>query len=180
MKSIAGVLVCIAALLLARCARPAAAPAPTPTSRAQVTAAPTETPEPTATARPTETPGPAVVGIIGSAEDLAGVWQKTTPGAFGMDVYRAFTEDGIYHMGTSVRELDERPRVEGEFQFKGNHFVMQEFAAIPGLDVCTKAAQVGTYTVELLENGHIRFVVVEDECSDRVMMLDSNEMEPVH
>jgi hypothetical protein len=119
------------------------------------------------------------VGTISSAKDLTGVWHKTTHGAFGMDVYRAFTEEGIYRMGTSVRELDERPRVEGESQFEGNHFVMQEFAAIPGFDVCIEAGQVGTYTVELLENGHIRFVVVEDECSDRVLMLGSGEMEPV-
>ena len=180
MKNTVGVLVCIAALLLAGCAQPAAMPAPTETPRPTATAAPTAAPEPTAAARPTATPGPVVVGTVTSAEELAGVWHRTTRTGMGMDVYRQYTEDGIYRMGTSPEELEAQPRVEGKFWFEGVKIVVQDTSGIPGFDICVEGEKTGKYEVELLENGHIRFVAIEDECRDRIRMLGSGEMETVH
>jgi hypothetical protein len=97
----------------------------------------------------------------------------------GMDVYRQYTEDGIYRMGTSPEELETRPRVEGRFWFEDDKIVVQDTSGIPGFDICVEGDKTGKYEVELLENGHIRFVAVEDECRDRVQMLGSGEMEPV-
>jgi hypothetical protein len=167
MKNTVGVLVCIAVLMLSSCSEPAA------------TALPSATPKPAATTAADTTPQPAVVGAITNAEELAGVWHKTTSSFMGGEVYRQFTEDGIYRMGNSPEEIEEGPRVEGAFRFEGDRYVMQDMTALPGYDMCIQAGQVGTYTVELLDNGHIRFVAVEDECSERARMLGAGEMEPV-
>jgi hypothetical protein len=173
MKNIVGVLVCITVVLLASCVQSTATPAPTATPGPTATAVPSATPEPTAT------PGPVVVGTVTSAEELAGVWHRTTRTGMGMDCYRQYTEDGIYRMGTSPEELEARPRVEGKFWFEGVRIVVQDTSGIPGFDVCVEGEKTGKYEVELLENGHIRFVAVEDECRDRMRMLGSGEMEPI-
>ena len=123
-----------------------------------------------------EPEGPAA---ITSAEELAGVWYRTTRSEFGGEMYRRYTADGTYRMGSSLEELEAQPRVEGEFWFEGEQFVMREVAALPGYDACLQAGQVGRYTVERLANGHIRFVVVEDDCSDRAGWLGTGEMERV-
>jgi hypothetical protein len=123
-----------------------------------------------------EPEGPAA---ITSAEELAGLWHMTASNGLGGEVYRQYTADGIYRMGSSPEELGTRPRVEGEFWFEGELFVMREVAALPGYDACLQAGQVGRYTVEQLANGHIRFVVVEDDCSDRAGWLGTGEMERV-
>ena len=167
MKNTVGVLVCIVLLTLSSCGEPAA------------TAAPTTAPEPAASAAPSATAEMAVVGTITSAEELTGIWHKTTRSFMGGEIYRQFTKDGIYRLGNSPQEIEDGPRVEGEFRFEGDRYVMQDITALPGYDTCIQAGQVGTYTVELLENGHIRFVAVEDECSERARMLGAGEMEPV-
>jgi lysophospholipase L1-like esterase len=119
------------------------------------------------------------INLVTNAEALAGVWHRTTPDGFGGEVFRQYTADGTYQMGRSPEELETQPRVEGEFWFEGDQLVMRDVAALPGYDVCLQAGQVGRYTVEWLANGHIRFVVVEDECRDRTGMLGMGEMEPV-
>ena len=50
---------------------------------------------------------------IASAKELAGVWHRTTRTGFGGEVYRQYTEDGIYRMGSSLKELETQPRDEG-------------------------------------------------------------------
>jgi predicted small lipoprotein YifL len=120
--------------------------------------------------------GPAA---ITSAEELAGVWHRTTLTDFGAEVYRQYTEDGIYRMGNSLAELEAQPRVEGRFWFEGGQIVVQDTAGTPSYDMCVGGEKTGRYDLEVLENGHIRFVLIEDECTARGEMLGSGEMERV-
>ena len=122
-----------------------------------------------------EPEGPAA---INSAEELAGVWHRTTRTDLG-EVYRQYTEGGIYRMGSSLEELKAQPRVEGRFWFEGDQIVVQDTFAIPGYDMCVQGEKTGKYDVELLENDHIRFVLIEDECAERGGMLGSSKMERV-
>jgi hypothetical protein len=123
-----------------------------------------------------EPEGPAT---INSAEELAGVWHRTTRTGFGGEVYRQYTEDGIYRMGGSLEELEARPRVEGRFWFEGGQIVVQDTAGIPGYNTCVEGEKTGRYDLEVLENGHIRFVLAEDECPERAGMVGAGEMERV-
>lgn len=120
-----------------------------------------------------------VVNLVTSADELAGVWHRTTRTGFGGEVYRQYSADGTYRMGSNPEELETRPKVEGEFWFEGDQLVVRDVAGLPSYDVCVQAGQVGRYTVERLANGHIRFIVVEDECGDRAGMMGAGEMEPV-
>ena len=122
-----------------------------------------------------ESQGPAIT----SAEELAGVWHRTTRTGFGGEVYREYTADGTYRMGNSVEELDVRPRVEGKFWFEGDQIVVQDTVGIPGYDICVEGKKTGRYDLEVLENGPIRFILVEDECDQRAGMLGAGEMERV-
>jgi hypothetical protein len=122
---------------------------------------------------------PESPAAISSAEELAGVWHRTTRTGFGGEVYRQYTEDGIYRMGSSLEELEARPRVEGRFWFEGGQIVVQDTAGIPGYDICVEGEKTGRYDLEVLENGHIRFVLVEDECADRAGLVGAGEMERV-
>jgi hypothetical protein len=57
--------------------------------------------------------------------------------------------------------------------------VVQDTAGVPGHDICVESEKIGRYDVEMLENGHIRFILVEDECAERGGMLGAGEMERV-
>lgn len=155
MKNRVGILVCTVLLLLSGCSEPAA------------------------TATPTATSDPAVVDVITSAEELAGVWHRTTRSSFGGEVYRQYTGEGTYRMGSSPKELKDQPRVEGRFWFEGDQIVVQDTSGLPGYDICVEGEKAGKYKVELLVDGHIRFVLIEDECTERGQMLGSGEMEQV-
>jgi hypothetical protein len=115
---------------------------------------------------------------IDSAEELAGVWHRTTRTGFG-EVYRQYTEDGFYRMGSSLEELEAQPWVEGRFWFEGYQIVVQDTAGIPGYDICVEGETTGRYDLEVLGNGHIRFVLVEDECAERAGLVGAGEMERV-
>lgn len=116
---------------------------------------------------------------ITSAEELAGVWHRTTRTDFGGEVYRQYTEDGIYRMGASLEELETGPRVEGKFWFEGDQIVIQDTFGLAGYDICLEGQETGKYDLEVLENGHLRFLLIEDECDERAVLLEAGEMERV-
>jgi hypothetical protein len=107
------------------------------------------------------------------------MWHKTTRSFMGGQIYRKFTPDGTYLVGSSPHEIEEGPRVEGEYWFKGNRIAVMDVRAIPGYGMCVEDDQIGTYRVEILDGGNIRFVLVEDPCTARARRLGSGEMEPV-
>ena len=65
----------------------------------------------------------------------------------------------------------------GEFWFEGTQLFLQ---ASVGCDV---GNPIGIYEVELLENGNLKFTVIEDECATRVSAITGalieREWEPV-
>jgi hypothetical protein len=122
---------------------------------------------------------PQAPSTITSAKELAGVWHRTTLTDFGSEVYRQYTEDGIYRMGNSLEELESEPRVEGRFWFEGGQILIQDTSGLSSFDGCVQGQETGPYDVELLETGHIRFVPIEDECTERRTLLGSGEMERV-
>jgi hypothetical protein len=123
--------------------------------------------------------GPKAPSTITSAEELAGVWHRTTPTDFGSEVYRQYTDDGIYRMGNRLAELKSEPRVEGRFWFEDGQILIQDTSGLPSFNACVQGKETGKYGVELLETGHIRFVPIEDECAERRTLLGSGEMERV-
>ncbi len=109
--------------------------------------------------------------LANSAEDIAGTWQSTTS-----SVEIQFNEDG-----TSRLKTDDGSILNGEFRFEGTRFF--DIVSAQGSACVVLGAETGIYEVELLENGNLKFTVIEDECPVRVNIfvgaLIEREWEPV-
>jgi len=157
MKKIIATLIAIGLLLLAACA-PSAPP-------------PTATPVPT----PTSVPTPE------SAEGLIGIWHQTPRNPHVGEVYLQFKEDGTYRVAKwAADRLEDYPNLEGEFWFEGKQLFVKDIAGDPPWDECIRPKQIiGKYEVQVLANGNLKLVKIEDECSGRVKVLPAGEYEPV-
>ncbi len=105
--------------------------------------------------------------LASSAEDIAGTWQsKISIGEI------QYNEDGTWRSQSGSGLV-----FTGEFWFEGTQFFTQN--SVP----CDVGNPIGIYEVELLENGNLKFIVIEDECLSRVNFfagrLIEAEWEPV-
>ncbi len=71
--------------------------------------------------------------------------------------------------------LEDRPNVRGEFWFEGKQLFMRE---VEVLNVTKCGSEPVIYEAQLLANGHLNLVKVEDECGDRINATQ-REHEPV-
>ena len=90
--------------------------------------------------------------LASSAEDIVGTWRSTVSSAEGQ-----FNADGTFRTQTSDGNID-----TGKFWFEGTRYFEQ--ASV----YCDVGNPIGIYEVELLENGNLKFTVIEDECATRV------------
>ena len=93
--------------------------------------------------------------LASSAADIVGTWQSTTS-----SVEIQFNEDG-----TSRIKFAQGTDFTREFRFEGTRFFHTD---IPNGGCAQLGAETGIYEVELLENGNLKFTVIEDECLVRV------------
>ena len=114
--------------------------------------APTPTPLP-----PTPTPTPV---LATSAEQIVGTWLGIK--ADGM--YERFNLDGTSQVAVSLDTLADKPDTEMTFRFEGTRFIYTEVKAT-GLPSC--GSTPGIYEVQLLPNGNIKFVRIQDACGPR-------------
>jgi hypothetical protein len=198
MKNLVVILVGIGLLLLSGCAG-STPPAPTSVALPSVepatpplapTALPTSepaTPVPTPTAPPTpepatpapaptalSTPAPAAVTLT-SAEELLGVWHLAHAGGSMGDSFTRYSADGTMRTAGSLDELDTEPRTESEYWFENGVFFIRDTAGLPGWDVCVQGNYVGQYRLEVLANGNVRTVLIEDGCEMRAMFKNGKE-----
>jgi len=107
--------------------------------------------------------------LASSAEDIVGTWR--TPASI---TQIQFNGDGT----SSLKRVDE-VIVDNKFRFEGTRF----FDIASGHTCFQLGADTGIYEVELLENGNLKFTVIEDECPVRrnfyVGALIEREWEPV-
>ena len=109
--------------------------------------------------------------LASSAEDIVGTWKSNTS-----SVEIQFNEDG-----TTRYQFRDGHILNAEFRFEGTRFfdiVSNRVNACVVLGV-----ETGIYEIELLENGNLKFTVIEDECPVRVNnfvgALIEREWEPV-
>ncbi len=87
-----------------------------------------------------------------SAEDIAGTWHSTIA-----PMELQINEDGTV-LGRNARG----GIFPFEFWFEGTQFFIQATVS------CDVGNPIGIYEVELLENGNLKWTVIEDECLTRV------------
>jgi hypothetical protein len=94
--------------------------------------------------------------LLTKASDIVGTW-------FGIakdGMYETFTANGLLQTSASGSGVD----AECSYSFEGTNLVLKEIKAT-GLPSC--GVRIGTYQVELLPNGSIRFWAVSDSCTGR-------------
>jgi len=108
--------------------------------------------------------------LASSAADIVGTWKSNTS---SLEIQ--FNEDGTVR-AQSAQGTDQT----FEFRFEGTRFFHTDF---PNGGCDQIGAATGIYEVELLENGNLKFTVIEDECVNRVNgftgALIEREFEPV-
>jgi len=124
------------------------------------TAAPlTSAPTPTRTAAPpTVAPTPAFI-LATSIEHIIGTWYNV-----GKSVYLRFYEDGTLHQSHLLDRLDNQPYAISEIRFEGSQMFLKE-TAVSGVPSCGDAPAI--YEVQLLPDGRIRIVKIEEKCAPR-------------
>jgi hypothetical protein len=135
---------------------PTLTPTPVPPTATPTRVPPTLTPTPIP---PTPTPAPTPV-LATSAKDIVGTWRGI---AFD-GMYQRFNEDGTCQTSSTPETLTTKPDAECTFEFAGTQMFLTEVKAT-GLPPCR--SRTGTYEVQLLPNGRIKFVVVSDGCAPR-------------
>ena len=107
--------------------------------------------------------------------DIAGVWKHQLPGSF---VFREIRDDGSMTSAAGVIEnLGEQPHSISESWFEGNRFMVKIIETVlPDYKKCIDV--VGIYEVQLLADGSLRFVVIEDECPTRARATLAGEWMP--
>ena len=106
--------------------------------------------------------------LASGAEDIAGTW-KTTVGATEIQ----FNGDGTYVVTTPAFVA------RGEYRFQGTRLFLK---ALDQCDIMVVGA-LGTYELQLLENGNLKFIAIDEECPTRVGRMQvqtiAAEWEPV-
>jgi hypothetical protein len=128
---------------------------PAATLTPELAAEPTLTPEPTATSLP---------DLATNIMDIVGVWEHPLP---GVSAFMEIQEDGTFISAGGVKEnLADQPYMDGESWFEGNRFMVKiRDSVLPDHKTCIDL--IGTYDVQLLADGSLNFVVIEDDCEIR-------------
>lgn len=101
-----------------------------------------------------------------SIEGIVGTWERI--GGLGPTMYLQAFEDGTIHMSTNPDQLEvARPVVKWETRFEGTQLLIKE-----SIGYCNDPVPVtGIYEANILENGNLGFVAIDDECAARITAL---------
>jgi hypothetical protein len=116
--------------------------------------APASTPEPTPTSQPDS---------AASLIDFVGVWEHPSPGA---SVFRDIKEDGkIILTSGEIENLAEQPCSTSESWFEGNRFMVEIIDTAINKECI---GMVGIYEVQLLADGSLHLIAIENEYDIRI------------
>jgi hypothetical protein len=135
------------------------------------TSLPTMTAPALPTATPTPEPSPAAqmkdFTLATSADEIVGTWHESGD-------YIRFDEDGTFRQAHGLDKLDDQPYAICSYQFEGTIMIIEEIS-VSGVPSCKR--KIGSYEIQLLENGDIEIVTIEDQCPPRARDI-SGEKKP--
>jgi hypothetical protein len=109
--------------------------------------------ENTASLAQSHVPSPEASSI--TIDDLIGIWQSGT-------TVTQFYEDGTFRAANSVNLFESLPVAEGQFQLDGN-----ELSFITSEESSNCEGLIGSYQVQLTEQGELQLELQEDPCNSR-------------
>ena len=118
--------------------------------------------------KPPATTSPAS-RLATSIGEIAGTW-FTKDCYFYPGCYLRIDKDGTTRQARTPDKLDNEPYARNSFEFKATEMAVTEVGVSadisPSGKVCGGA--IGRYQVQLLENGNIRIVLIEDQCDRKL------------
>ena len=138
-------------------------PTPTPLPPTETATPIPPTPTPTRippTAGPTRTPTPTPV-LLTDVKQLLGTWHGE--GSMGA-MYQVYDAGGTLRQAFDLADLETKPNARCNFQFKAGELTLTDCRA-RGVPPCPLGPAV--YQVQLMAEGKIRFLVVQDGCGPR-------------
>jgi hypothetical protein len=108
-------------------------------------------------------------GPVTSFEDIVGTYQRQGPGGI---LYLQFFEDGTLHSSVNRDLIQDRPQGIQETRFEGTKVFVKEIKGACGDD------PDAIYEIQLLENGNLKWVAIEEPCGTRSGVLDA-EFAPI-
>ena len=112
-------------------------------------------------------------GPVSSLEDFAGAYENV---GSSRQQYLHILEDGTLHFSQNRDLVEDRPEQIMETRFEGAEVLLNE---IKGSCVDEDAIANAIYEIQLLENGNLKFVAIEDTCLTRLSTLRPLEFAPV-
>ncbi len=107
------------------------------------------------------TGGKVEPGPITSFDDIAGTtYERQGPGS----LYVYIPEDGTFHASSNRDLVEDRPSFVNETRFEGTKVLLNQSK---GPCVDEDAIADAIYEIHLLENGNLKFVIIEDTCGGR-------------
>lgn len=117
----------------------------------------TEVPTRVTLASPTSTPS---LPLATDPEDILGDWR----GVNSLMFFR-YMPDGTYRGARDLSDLEDQPLFAGEFRFEGTQLFIFQTEAAGAPNECPSTP--GIYEVQLLDDGNLRYKMIEDECEPR-------------
>lgn len=108
-------------------------------------------PPPTATA-------PLPFTLATQAEDVIGTWRHPRGS------YIRFYDDGTYHVGFGLNDLDSMAPIANNYAFDGSQLRVKEISNTTGLSC---GSDVDIYEVRLLQGDGIQIALIRDTCFQR-------------
>ena len=105
-------------------------------------------------------------GPVSSFEDIVGTYQRQGPGGRS---YLQFFEDGTLHGSVNRDLVQDRPQGITETRFEGTKVFVKEIKGYCGDDPTPDAI----YEIQLLENGNLKWVAIEEPCGFRSGVLEA-------
>jgi len=106
---------------------------------------------PTATA-------PLPFTLAAQAEDVIGTWRHPRGS------YMRFYDDGTYHVGFGLNDLDSLAPIANTYAFDGSQLRVKEISNTTGI-LC--GGDVGIYEIRLLQEDGIQIALISDPCFQR-------------
>ena len=118
------------------------------------------------------TGGEVEPGPVSSLEDFAGTYEAIGPGG---PFYLHILEDGTLHLSSNRDLVEDNPSTISETRFEGTKVFLKN---TKGVCVDEDAIADAIYEIQLLENGNLQFVDIEDKCGARASFFPA-EFAPV-
>ncbi len=114
-------------------------------------------------------------GPVTSLEDIAGTYERQGPGPKGFIQF--FEDETFWHFSSNRDLVEDRPTEIMEARFEGTTVFVKNSKGIC-VDIDAIAGEA-IYEIQLLENGNLKLVAIEDACAQRSGMYQQAEWAPV-